>query len=276
MSIRSHSPRIYWSFEWSGCPPEWRAALAELDVAGCVAYEAAAGVVRGVVRLRQKGRPFTMAPRDFIWTACRRADLMAAQEEAKTRPGAFTSGLGSEEYRLLLPDPYPWQQTVLGILRGPVDPRAIYWVWERSGNTGKTTLLKHVCSCLPELRAIVVSGRPADVSYAICEHQKRLGSLPGCILMNLPRSFDNSFLSYPALECVKDMLFFSPKYGSCMVNGEPPHVMIFANAPPDVRKLSRDRWRIREIRDLALVNASDACSAPPRTRRRMASSSEEE
>ena len=183
------------------------------------------------------------------------------------------SGVGSEEYRLLLPDPYPWQQTVLSILRGPVDPRAIYWIWERSGNTGKTTLLKHICSCMPQLRAIVVSGKPADVSYAICEHARRLGSLPGCVLLNLPRSFDNTYLSYPALECVKDMLFFSPKYGSCMVNGEPPHVMVFANEPPNTSKVSRDRWRVREIWDFALVDAAHPCT---RRRKREVSSSESE
>ena len=94
--------------------------------------------------------------------------------------------------------------------------------------------------------------------------------MPGCVLMNLPRSYDSSFLSYPALECVKDMLFFSGKYGSAMVNGPPPHVMIFANEPPDVTKLSRDRWCIREIRDLQLVTAT------PRRKRRAAISSESE
>eukprot|EP00969_Alexandrium_andersonii_P222820 9841356-Alexandrium_andersonii.AAC.1 len=89
--------------------------------------------------------------------------------------------------------------------------------------------------------------------------------------MNLPRSFDSSFLSHPALECMKDMLIFSPKYGSCMVNGAPPHVMIFANAPPDVAKLSKDHWCVREIsQDLELV------STAPRRKRRAPSSSESE
>ena len=276
--IRSFSPRLYWRLEWADFPPDWRGALALPEFTLCVAWEEsqssrppAATTVRGVVRLQRKSRPFTLLPRDVAWTACRRSDFVEAREEAKARPGAFTWGLECEEYRMPLPSPYPWQQAVLAILRGPVDPRTIYWIWERGGNTGKTTLLKHICSCLPELRAIVVSGRPADVNYAICEHHKRLGSLPGCVLMNLPRSFDSSYLSYTALECVKDMLFFSPKYGSCMVNGEPPHVMIFANVPPDAGKLSRDRWRVREIRGLELADA-----AAPRHGRRAASSSDSE
>ena len=244
----------------------------------CVAWEDD-GIVQGVVRLRGKGRPFSLLPRDVVWVVCCRADFAAARDEARRRPGAFTLGFGQEEYRFLLPNPYPWQQTVLEILQGPVDPRAIYWVWESRGNSGKTSLLKHICSCLPELRAIVVSGRPADVTYAICEHQRRLGCLPGCILLNLPRSFDGSFLSYPALEAVKDMLFFSPKYSSCMINGDPPHVMVFANEPPETRKLSKDRWRVREIRNLEIVGAAaitDAAPPAPRQRRRASSSSDSE
>ena len=134
--VRSFSPRLYWRLEWADYPPEWRGALAELDVLACVAYEDAE-IIRGAVRLRRKGRPFTLLPRDVAWAACRRSDFVEAREEARARPGAFTSGLEGEGYRMQLPSPYPWQQAVLAILRGPVDPRAIYWIWERGGNTGK-------------------------------------------------------------------------------------------------------------------------------------------
>jgi hypothetical protein len=49
------------------------------------------------------------------------------------------------------------------------------------------------------------------------------------------------------MENVKDGLFFSTKYESGMVRYNPPHVIVFANVPPDVTKMSADRWVIKEI-----------------------------
>jgi hypothetical protein len=106
---------------------------------------------------------------------------------------------------------------------------------------------------MPELTPIVLSGKANDMMYAIADYERRNKRLPGCVLVNLPRSFDASFLSYPGLESIKDMLFFSGKYAGGMVNGSPPHMAIFANVPPDTTQLSQDRWRIRYIKGLSLT-----------------------
>jgi len=60
------------------------------------------------------------------------------------------------------------------------------------------------------------------------------------------RSKEN-YISYEALEEIKDGLFFSGKYESGMVCINPPHVVVLCNFAPDESKLSKDRWVIKNI-----------------------------
>lgn len=41
-------------------------------------------------------------------------------------------------------DPYPWQHSVLDMVGNEPDERTIYWIYEEDGNSGKTTLAKHL------------------------------------------------------------------------------------------------------------------------------------
>jgi len=49
------------------------------------------------------------------------------------------------------------------------------------------------------------------------------------------------------LESIKNGLFFSGKYESTQVVMNSPHLIIFANEPPDKSKMSADRWHIVRI-----------------------------
>lgn len=66
---------------------------------------------------------------------------------------------------------------------------------------------------------------------------------PTCLIWDLPRITKNH-LSVATLEKVKDGCFYSPKYESIMVLFNPPHVIVFANCPPDLGSMSADRWKV--------------------------------
>jgi hypothetical protein len=141
-------------------------------------------------------------------------------------------------------EPYPWQQTVINTLNGVVHPRHIYWFWEPTGRVGKTYLAKHICCTR---NALYVGGKGKDILYAVATAYRERGRIE-CIVFDFPRSA-GEFLSYGAIEAVKNGIFFSGKYESNTTIMPITHVVCFSNDPPDRSKLSQDRWVIREIVD---------------------------
>lgn len=136
----------------------------------------------------------------------------------------------------------PWQEHLWGILEEPCEPgdRTIYWYWEDAGNVGKTTFAKHVC--LQSKRVLYTGGKASDVKYGIASMKHK----PKIVLWDVMRS-QEQYLSYQGIEEVKNGIFYSGKYESGMVMYNVPHVVIFANFPPDRSKLSGDRWSVWRI-----------------------------
>lgn len=130
----------------------------------------------------------------------------------------------------------PWQQEIIELVRGAPDTRSIYWYWDSLGNTGKTTFSKHLW--LNYEVCFLQNAKKADMAYAF--------NGESIVVCNLPRTCEE-FVSYDALESLKDGMIFSAKYESGAKVFDNPHVIVFANFPPTEHKLSLDRWVVREI-----------------------------
>lgn len=144
---------------------------------------------------------------------------------------------------------YPWQKDIEDMIHQDPDDRTIYWYWCDSGNTGKTALIKRLCSryrwctfstCVKS--ADILTQASLDVS---------------AYLFNFSRSTPD-FNPYQALECLKDGLVSDCKLKKSTNNiiMNPPHVICFANKPPAKNKLSADRWKIIRL-DTDLDELSD-------------------
>jgi len=127
---------------------------------------------------------------------------------------------------------FEWQQKVLDIIKGTPDDRKIYWVFDKDGNKGKTSLIKHICL---NYNAIMVSGKANDIKCAIASMENH----PDIVLYNITRTQEN-YISYESLESVKDGIFFNGKYESGMVIMNSPHMVVMANCEPDYEKLTED------------------------------------
>lgn len=139
-----------------------------------------------------------------------------------------------------------WQTELLALLDTKPDPRIVYWVWEKIGNVGKT----HFATWLYDNReALIVSGKANDIAMALAECKQ----FPKIVIIDIPRSNEDGFLSYQIIEQLKGGLLFSGKYKSKCVRFNVPHVLILSNKPPDKNKLSADRWRIYNIQGGELV-----------------------
>lgn len=131
---------------------------------------------------------------------------------------------------------YAWQQDIKNMLQDAPNARSICWFWDPDGNTGKTSFCKHLW--LHYDVCFLQNAKKSDMAYAY--------NGEGIVLVNLPRSSEG-YVSYDALESLKDGMIFSAKYESGAKVFNNPHVLIFANFPPDEDKLSLDRWVVTRL-----------------------------
>jgi len=120
----------------------------------------------------------------------------------------------------------------------------VRWYWETTGNAGKTALTKYM---VHYHRAMLLSGRGTDVLNAIITHHKDSGEWPDIVIYDVPRSLDMEYLSWSAIEAIKNGIFYSGKYEGGWCHMAPPHLVIFANEAPPLEKLSQDRWKVVNI-----------------------------
>lgn len=140
---------------------------------------------------------------------------------------------------------YKWQEEILEIIKEEPDNRKIYWYYEDEGNTGKSSICKHIC--MNNKNALYICGKASDMKYAIIQFVLTHKKSPEIILIDIPRSMDEKYISYSGIESIKNGIIFSTKYESGMCMFDSPHVLIFSNNYPDLSKFSEDRWILKKI-----------------------------
>jgi len=137
-------------------------------------------------------------------------------------------------------EPYGWQLEIMDIIKQKPDKRTIHWFWEDQGGVGKSSLCKYLGI---RHNALMLSGKTNDMFHLInkCEDRREI------IIIDIPRSIQD-FVNYGAIESIKNGAICSGKYEGCVLYFNCPHVICFANEPPDLTKMSADRWNIRNIK----------------------------
>ena len=146
-----------------------------------------------------------------------------------------------------LKDLKPWMEELWQILASPLEEgdafQTVYWIWEANDNNQGKTVFQQ--AAYHALEGVVVSeGKPVDVKHFVSDYTKKTGTTPKIIFMNI--RCEQDFVSYDAIENVKNM-FFRSHEGGGMVSGPRPHVMIFANDGPIKPNMSKDRWKIGKL-----------------------------
>lgn len=144
---------------------------------------------------------------------------------------------------------FPWQKTVLNMLRGEVDDRCAHWIYDPAGNSGKTRFLKYV--------GFRMNG--VNLGYATAGDTLNLVSkLPnrGIYCWNLTRTRPSSISEselYASIESVKDGMFVNMKYETREIYMSIPHIVVMSNHKPKFTALTADRWKMWTIIDKKLV-----------------------
>ncbi len=130
-----------------------------------------------------------------------------------------------------------WQRRVYNILKSDeVHPRRVYWIWDKTGNKGKSFLATY---CTATLDCIIFeNGKSADLKYAY--NGQRV------VIFDFSRMQEEQ-INYQVMESIKNGRVFSAKYESKMKVFDPPHVICFANFEPKREAMSADRWAIVDL-----------------------------
>lgn len=141
--------------------------------------------------------------------------------------------------------PKDWQLEILELVKTKPNKRTIHWYYDTKGNIGKTSIAKSICIKNPN-ESLYLSGKGNDIKCGVVSFINNKENELKIAIFDFTRSTEN-YVSYEAIEAIKNGIFFSGKYESGMVIFNSPHVIIFANFRPDETALSTDRWNIRNI-----------------------------
>ena len=244
------STSLYWTFTLNNFTElDFEVLKAEICL-HCLDYrvqeeigESGTHHLQGYIQAKKRIRPMeTFSNKCIHWEKARspkHAREYCCKEESSTGNYILDT---VEPVDLIKPD-RPWQLDILRLLGEKPDYRSIYWYWDSCGNTGKSAFTKYLCA---KKDALSVSGKSNDCKYAIVQYKEQKNIYPKIIIFDIPRT-NIDYLNYEAIESIKNGCFFSGKYECTQVIMNCPHVIIFANSPPQEHKLSIDRWHITKI-----------------------------
>jgi len=137
---------------------------------------------------------------------------------------------------------YPWQIEIEKLCETEPDDRKIYWFWESQGGIGKSQFIKYMVVKYKSL--LCQGGKHTDIINLVfnCNMDET-----NTVFFDIPRA-NKGHISYSSLECIKNGMVCNTKYETGVKVFNTPHLIVFANFPPDDEsQLSNDRWIIKEI-----------------------------
>ncbi len=208
--------------------------------------------LQGCLKLNKRARPTSFnLPKQIHWEPCRSWNHSVKYcSKIESRVGEtqpYTNLRLPREivkmtYAMLRED----QKQIADMFMDPEDSlfgRKIHWFWESTGGWGKSILTKYFIDS-HKLSCMTIANKTADAFFQIAKYVEENGEGPDVIICDIPRS-SLEYINYQAMEKIKDGCFSSGKYECCEVRINSPHIICFANEPPDTSKLSKDRWVVR-------------------------------
>ena len=135
-----------------------------------------------------------------------------------------------------------WQQNILHITNQEPSDRKIYWFYENIGNFGKSAFCKYMV--VNHNALFCCSGKYSDLINLVFNSDMDKSRV---VIFDIPRNHKNK-ISYSALESIKNGLVCNTKYETGTKVFNSPHIIVFANSPPEEGQLSIDRLIVTELR----------------------------
>lgn len=146
---------------------------------------------------------------------------------------------------------YPWQEKLLEELERPITKEIgnkITWIVDKKGGSGKTAFCWEMVRRNPK-RYAMANETGANRDFAtVVQSAMETGWRGGVFFLNFARYKQEKDSMYGPIESLSDRMVTVIKYRSeAKIIPKRVKVVIFANWPPQIDKLSYHRWDIREI-----------------------------
>jgi len=172
----------------------------------------------------------------------KKSDGVYQLKELSRAPGGRQWTKGFPKPIKILTTLRPWQLAIERLILSEPDDRKIYWFWEGPGHIGKSTFVKYLA--VKHKILFCDGGKKADLINLVFNQDM---DETRCVIWDLPRSSRGN-ISYSTLESVKNGMVCNTKYETGVKIFNSPHIIVFANFPPDApEQLSADRWEITEL-----------------------------
>lgn len=180
------------------------------------------------------------------WEICKdwKASVKYCSKDDTRTGGCFTNMMDWERVKLNsgfdIVKACQWQLDIIKLMEEiEPDNRIIHWIWSKKGKMGKTSLARYLVDTYPN-QIIYLDGKGADIKYGIQKFLENKKNNLKLAIFGFTRSKED-YVSYDAIEAIKDGIFFSGKYEAGMVRFNSPHIVVLANFPPKISALSIDR-----------------------------------
>ena len=150
----------------------------------------------------------------------------------------------------------PWQKALLNHIKPST--REVIWVIGKQGNEGKSWFQEYMESKFGWGKVICgmdIKMKKGSICHVL---SKRSLMTTDTFLFDVGKANTDHGVNYELLEKIKNGRIVASKFDSKELKFNTPNtVVVFSNEKPDVSELSKDRWKIFQIRDNDLIDLTD-------------------
>ena len=150
----------------------------------------------------------------------------------------------------------PWQKALLEYIKPST--REVIWVMGKHGNEGKSWFQEYMESKFGWGKVICgmdIKMKKGSICHVL---SKRSLMTIDTFLFDVGKANIDDGVNYELLEKIKNGRTVAAKFDSKELKFKTPNTLVvFSNEKPDVKELSKDRWKIFRIRDDDLIDVTD-------------------
>lgn len=166
-------------------------------------------------------------------------------------------------------DKLPWQEALLATCRGKGNGRVVNVLVDTKGGIGKGTVTEMAVRELPHCyTTLKATANARDMRLEVASYLKSLGkniylTKTLSFFIDMPRAENMTQEGWSVIESIKGRQIVETRYATTVIRFMIPHVWVFTNSFPNMKYLSKDRWKIWEVVDNQLTEVASLPDREP-------------